>query len=146
MFLEELSDGLSFVGGEIVEDDVNVLPRGAQGYDLLQEGNELTTGMASRGFAVDPTGGGVECGIQEEGSVPVILEAMTFGASGGERKDGIETIQGLNGGLLIDTEHRRVLWRTQIEAEDVGGFGFELGIVTGHVALQTVRGKTRWQR
>lgn len=138
MFLEELSDGLSFVRGEIVEDDVNLLPRRAQGYDLLQEGNELTAGMASRGFAMDTTGGGVESGIQGEGSVPVVLEAMTFGASWGERQDGIETIQGLNGGLLIDAEHRRVLRRAQIEAKDVGGFGFELGIVAGHVAFETV--------
>src|SRR6266849_851206 len=139
MLLEELADRLSFVRGEIVEDDVNLLPRRAQGYDLLQEGNELTAGMASRGFAVAPAGGGVEGGIQRERSVPVVLEAMTFGASGGERQDGIEPIQGLNGGLLIDAEHRRVLRRAQIEAEDVGGFGFELGIVAGHVALETVR-------
>lgn len=69
----------------------------------------------------------------------VVLEAMTFGASWGERQDGIETIQSLNGGLLVDAEHRRVLRRAQIEAEDVGGFGFELGIVAGHVAFETVR-------
>ena len=67
MLLEELSDGLSFVRGEIVEDDVNLLPRRAQGYDLLQEGNELTAGMAGRSFAVDPAGGGVQSGIQGEG-------------------------------------------------------------------------------
>src|ERR1039458_9283768 len=35
MLLEELADRLSFVRGEIVEDDVNLLPRRAQGYDLL---------------------------------------------------------------------------------------------------------------
>ena len=31
MLLEELADRLSFVRGEIVQDDVNLLPRGAQG-------------------------------------------------------------------------------------------------------------------
>ena len=71
--------------------------------------------------------------------MPVVLEAVTFGASRRERQDGIETIQGLNGGLLIHAEHGRVLGRAQIEAEDIGGFGFELGIVTGHVAFQAVR-------
>ena len=60
MLLEELADCLSFVRGEIVEDDVNLLPRRAQGYDLLQKGDELTAGMASSGFAVDATGGGIE--------------------------------------------------------------------------------------
>src|ERR1035437_38344 len=60
MLLEELADRLSFVRGKIVEDDVNLLPRRAQGYDLLQKGDELTAGMAGSGFAVDATGGGIE--------------------------------------------------------------------------------------
>ena len=37
MLFGELADRLSFVRGEIVEDDVNLLPRRAQGYDLLQK-------------------------------------------------------------------------------------------------------------
>src|SRR6266566_143049 len=60
MLLEELADRLSFVRGEIVEDDVNLLPRRAQGYDLLQKRDELTAGMAGSGFAVDATGGGMK--------------------------------------------------------------------------------------
>jgi len=76
--------------------------------------------------------------------VTVVLEAVAFGTSRRERQDGIETIQGLNGGLLIDAEHGRVLRRTQIEAEDVGGFGFELGIVAGHVAFETARLQSRF--
>ena len=135
MLLEELADGLSFVGGEIVEDDVNLLPRRAQGDDLLQKGDELAAGMAGGGFAVDATGGGIERGIQGERSVAIVLEAVAFGASRRERQDGIETIQGLNGGLLIDAEHGGVLRRAQIQAEDVGRLAFEIGIVAGHVAF-----------
>ena len=71
--------------------------------------------------------------------MPVVLEAVAFGASRRERQDGIKTIQGLNGGLLIDAEHGCVLGRVQIEAEDVGGFAFELGIVARHVAFEPVR-------
>ena len=74
----------------------------------------------------------------------VVLEAVAFGASRRERQDGIETIQGLNGSLLIDAEHGCVLRRAQIEAEDVGGFGFELGIVAGHVAFQAVSLQARF--
>jgi hypothetical protein len=61
--------------------------------------------------------------------VAVVLEAVAFGASRRERQDGIKTIQGLNGGLLIDAERGCGLGRVQVEAEDVGGFGFELGAV-----------------
>jgi hypothetical protein len=60
MVLDELADRLSFVGGEVVEDDVNLLPRRAQGYNLLQKGDELATGVAGGGFAVDAAGGGIE--------------------------------------------------------------------------------------
>jgi len=60
MLLEELADCLSFVSGEIVENDVNLLSRRAQGHDLLQKGDELTAGMAGSGFAVNATGGGIQ--------------------------------------------------------------------------------------
>ena len=142
VLLEELTDRRSFVGGEIVKEDVNLLPRGTQGYDLLQKGDELTAGMAGSRFAVDAAGGGMERRIQGERSVSVILKAVTFGASWRERQDGIETIQGLNGGLLINAEHSRVLGRVQIEAEDVGRFGFKLGIIAGPVAFEAVRFQT----
>ena len=59
--------------------------------------------------------------------MPIVLEAVTFGASGRARQNRIQTIQGWNDDLLIDAEHGRVLGHVQIEAEDVGGFGFELG-------------------
>jgi hypothetical protein len=48
MLLEELTDPLSFVAGEIVEDDINLLPRLVQADDLLQKGDELTAGVAGR--------------------------------------------------------------------------------------------------
>ena len=37
-----------------------------------------------------------------------------------------------------------MLRRTQIEAEDVGGFTFEFRIVAGHVAFETVRFQARF--
>ena len=100
--------------------------------------------MAGGGFAVNAAGGGIEGRIQGERAVAVVLEAVAFGASRRERQDGIETIQGLNGGLLIDAEHGRVLRRVQVETEDVGGFAFEIGIVAGHIAFQTMRLQTRF--
>src|ERR1700688_82021 len=53
MLLEELADRLRFVRGEIVEDDVNLLPWRTRGYDLLRKSDELTAGMAGSGFAVN---------------------------------------------------------------------------------------------
>jgi len=94
MWLEELWDRLSVVGREIVEDDVNLLPRRSQAYDFLEKDNELTAGMAGGGLAVDAATGGIERRIQGEGPAPVVFEAVAFGASRRKRQDGIETIQG----------------------------------------------------
>ena len=66
MLLEELADQLSFASGEIVENDVNLLPRRAQGYDFLEKGNELAAGVAGGGFAVDAAGGGIQRRILKE--------------------------------------------------------------------------------
>jgi len=63
------------VCGEIVEDDVNLLPRRAQGDYLLEKGDELAAGVAGGGLAVDAAGGGIERRIQGERAVPVVLEA-----------------------------------------------------------------------
>ena len=104
----------------------------------MQEGDEFTTGVAGGGFSVDAAGGRIQRSIQGKRAVAAVLEAVAFGASGRERKDGIETVQGLNRGFLVDAEYGRVLRRAQIEAEDVGGFALEIGIVAGHVAFQTV--------
>ena len=60
---EEVANELSFMGREVVEDDINLLPRRAQGDDLFQEGDEVAAGVASRGFAVHAAGGGIERGI-----------------------------------------------------------------------------------
>ena len=71
--------------------------------------------------------------------MPVVLEAVTLGTPWRKRQNRVQTIQGLNGGLLIDAENGGMLRRAQIEADDVSRLGFKLGIVAGHVALQAVR-------
>jgi hypothetical protein len=64
---------------------------------------------------------------------------MALGAARRKRQHRIESIQRLNGGLLIDTKHGGMLRRAQVQPDNVSGFGFEIRIVAGHVALQAVR-------
>ncbi len=72
------------------------------------------------------TGFGVESRIQRECALPAVLEAMTFRSARGKRQNRILAIQGLNRGLLIDTKHRSMLWRVQIQPDDVGRLGFKV--------------------
>ena len=51
-----------------------------QAGDLLEKVVELfTAGMTGSGFAVDAPSGGIECRVQRERSVWVLLKSMTFG-------------------------------------------------------------------
>ena len=138
MLLQEVANELGFVGREVVEDDMNLLPGRAQRYHFFEEGNEVAAGVAGRGSSVHAAGLGVQRGIQRKRSMPVVLEAVTLGSSRRKRQNGIEPIQGLDGGFLIDAEHGGMLRRPQIQADNVGRFAFELRIVAGQVTLQAM--------
>ena len=129
MQLEEIANQSSLMGGEIVEDDMDVLARRTQRHDFFQEGDEVAAGMAGGSFSVHASGLGVERRIQRKRAMSVILEAMTLSTSRRERQDRVESIEGLNGGFFVDTEDGCVLRRIQVQADDVGGFAFELGVV-----------------
>ena len=95
--------------------------------------------MPGGGLSLDFACLGLKRGIKRKRAVPVILKAMSLGTSWAQRQYRIEAIKCLNGGFFIDTEHSGVLRRIQIKADDIGGFGLEIRIVTGHVPLQPVR-------
>jgi len=59
----------------------------------------------------------------------VVLEAVPFGAAGRQRQDRVEAIERLNGRLLVDAEHRRMLRRLHIQTEHGGGLVSKSGSV-----------------
>ena len=73
----------------------------------------------------------------------IILETMPLGSPRTQRQNRIQPVQSLNGRLLIHAEHRSMLRRLKVEADDVGGFLLELRIVGGHVAVQLMRLQTQ---
>lgn len=56
-----------------------------------------------------------------------ILEAVTFGASRGQRQHGVQAVEGLDGCLLVRREDDGVLGRIQVEADHVGGLSSNCG-------------------
>jgi hypothetical protein len=60
ILVEELANRQCLVSGEVVQDDVNLLPGPAQGDDLFEKGNKLAAGVACGGFAVYTTGGSIQ--------------------------------------------------------------------------------------
>src|SRR5437879_697960 len=111
---------------EIVRDDVNRSALRLTGDDLGEEIDKRGTRVARYGLAEHFTGLGIESGEQGEGAVPVVLEPMALSASGRQRQHGIEAIERLNGGFLVDGEHRSVVRRIDVQANHVGGLRLEV--------------------
>src|SRR5215475_14411762 len=143
MGLQKVSDTLGFMSRQIVGNDVYFSTSRLVRHDIGKEGHELFASMTSRSPANDLSGGRVEGGIKGKSPVPIVFKSMALGSTWREWKHRIETIKGLNSGLLIDTKHSGMLGRMDIKTNDVGGLGFEIGIVGGHIALQTMRSQTR---
>src|SRR6201987_592742 len=119
MLLQELPHQRGLMSREIVEDDVDLLMGRAQGHDFLQEDDKVAAGVASSGLSVNAAGRGVQRRIQRQGSVPVVFKSMALGAARRKRQHRIESIQRLNGGLLIDTKHGGMLRRAPVKPENV---------------------------
>ncbi|MGA8058724.1 MAG: hypothetical protein WB999_10805 [Candidatus Binataceae bacterium] len=66
----------------------------------------------------------------------VVLKAVALGPSWAKRPHRVESIERLNRGFLVDTEHRSVLRWIDVQPDHVGRFALEVRIVGGHVALE----------
>ena len=130
---------LRLVGRKIVNDDVNLFTRRLRGYDLIEETHELRAGMALGGLAKDFSALSLQSGIERKRPVAKVFKTMRFGSPGGKRKDGVKTIQSLDGALFIDTKDRCVGRRVQIEADDVRRLGFKVRVIADHVVSQAMR-------
>src|SRR5438270_13192862 len=108
MLGEKIINLFRFVRRKIVGDDVNFFALRLVDHNVSEKGDKLSRGMPRGGLAEYLTGLGVEGSVQRQRAVAVILEAMALGAPGRERQHRIESIQGLNGRLLVHAEHRRM--------------------------------------
>jgi len=54
-------------------------------------------------------------------------------------QDRIEAVESLNGRLLVHAEHHGVRWRIDIESDHISSLAFEVRIIRGHIAGDSVR-------
>ena len=139
MLRKELLDALGFVSREVVGNDVDLAATGLAGDQLREKRDKLLGGMPRGRLSQNLSRFRVERRVQGERAVPVVLESVPLEATWRERQNRIETVQSLNGGLLIHAEHRSVLRRIQIQADDVGRLRLEVRIIRRHVSLHPVR-------
>ena len=101
-----------------------------------KEVDEVSTGVPLSRFAFDSTSLYIQCRIQRQRSVSIVLKPVTLGAAWREWQYRIKTVEGLNGSLLIYVEHGCMMGWVQIQPNDVGGLIFEFRTdTTEHRAL-----------
>ena len=57
------------------------------GYNIGEEFNEVRAGVSACCLALDFSGFHVESGVERQGTVPIIFEAMALGSAGGKGQD-----------------------------------------------------------
>src|SRR5262249_30530524 len=95
----------------------------------------FVTGVALRCLTKHGTGFSIKSRVKRKRTMSIVLKSVALRPTRREGKNGILTIQGLNGALLIDTEDRSVLRRIKIKANDICGFLLEIWIVGLEIAL-----------
>jgi hypothetical protein len=78
--LEKIANQLGFMGGEVIEDDVNLFAGAGTRRRLLGGSDEVAAGVAGAGLSVHAPGLSVQRGKRKR-DVPIVLEAVTLGPS-----------------------------------------------------------------
>ena len=73
----------------------------------------------------------VQRGIQRKRPVAIILEPVPLGTAGRERQYRVQSVQSLNGGLFIHTQHSGMLRRIQVQTDNIGCLALKIRIIVG---------------
>jgi hypothetical protein len=105
--------------------------------------------MASDRLPDDLATASVEGSVQGQRAVPVVPKAVPRCPTRGQRKNGIQSIQRLNVGFLVQAEDRGMARWIEIQTDDVRGLSLEVGIVRcrGELVGDPVgTSRSRWRR
>ena len=117
------------VGGVVVDDGVDRLPRRNLSFDDIEEADELLMAMALHVAADHRAVEDVHRGEQRRRSVPLVVVCHRSGAALLQRQSGLGAVQRLNLALLVDRQDDGVRGRIDIEPDDVAQFVDEARIV-----------------
>jgi hypothetical protein len=114
---------------EIVEDDLEPGSRVGRGA-VVHELQELLATPALSVLCLDLSGRNLEGGEQSGRAVPLVIVTVPCqGTSVWQLQIALGALQRLDRRLLVDANDDRIVGRRHVEADDIGGFGGELGIL-----------------
>jgi hypothetical protein len=121
-FGEPVANQRRFVGAVVIHDHVHVEAAGHLRLDQIQEFAELRRAVSLMELGDHLTGFRIERRKQRRRAVPFVVVRPTLDLPRLHRQQGLRPVEGLNLGLLVDAEHRRVRRRIHIESGDISHF------------------------
>ncbi len=118
-FHEPTTDQSGLVGPVVVHDQVHVEISGDCLFDGVEELPELHRAMTAVALADHSSAGCVERGEQRGGSVPLVVMGAQLWLTGPHGQQRLGAIEGLDLGFLVDTQHKGLVRRIEVEAHDV---------------------------
>jgi hypothetical protein len=89
---------------------------------------ELGRPVAGGELMGDHAGGQVQSGVEVDGTVADVVMGAPLGRPGEQREHWLSTVQGLDLGFLVDTDHHRPLGRVHVQSHDVADLVDEKGV------------------
>ena len=128
-----------FMGGVVIADQVQ-LPVGGDGLvDEAEKLEPLLVPMALLAQAKDLAVGRIQRGKQCGRAVAFVVVRHGGAASALQRQAGLSTVESLNLALLVGAQHQGVLWRIEVQADDVFQLLRELGMVADLESFDAMR-------
>ena len=129
MFFEPLDDVGMFVGGIVVDDNMDHLFPWYSGLDDIEKPDELLMAMALHALPDDLALKDIERCEQGRDAVPLVIVGHGASAPLLHRQTGLAAVKRLNLALLIDRHDDGVVGRIDVKADDLLQFGGKLRIV-----------------
>ena len=95
---------------------------------MFEEGQELLVPVPLLAQPGHLPGRDLQRGEQGGGAVPDVVVGALLGVAGLHRQRLLGPVQRLDLGLLVHAQHDRVLRRGQVQPDDVGDLGLQLGV------------------
>ncbi len=130
------------VSRQVVNNDVDLATCLPVGRQVGQKRHKFMAGLPVGRFPENLPRPGVQGRIQRDGSMVVILKTVPFSPARRQGQDRSQSVQSLNGRLLVHVENDRMPRRIDIQTNNVGRLGPEIRIIRGQVAFQPMRLQT----
>ena len=131
-----------FVGGVVVEDDMDQLASRDLALDGIEKADEFDVAVALHAAANYGAVEHAEGGEQRGGAVPLVIVRHGLAAPGLDRKSRLGAVECLDLALFVNRQHHCMSRRIEIEPDDVRELGGKAGIAGALEGAQPARPKS----